>query len=53
VTLAATVSASSDPMKDTLDNMAKYFDVNGGKFDPVYYDKLTECFAKDNDTILL
>lgn len=50
----ATAASADKPdyMKIMLDDMAKYFDVNGGKFDQVYYDKLQKCFVDNGDELL-
>ena len=37
---AAGTNPQGGAMKTMLDDMAVYFDVNNGKFDQVFYDKL-------------
>ena len=50
--MLSTTACHDGAMKTMLDDMAVYFEVNNGKFDQAYYDKLQNCLASDNDTIL-
>ena len=41
-----------DYMKQSLDDVAAHFIGSGHVFDQKYYDKLTSCLNKFNDTLL-
>ena len=40
-------------MQKMLDDMEVYFHGKGSTYDPVYFQKLNECMAKYDDTILV
>lgn len=42
-----------DYMRQQLDDMQEHFDGKGAKYNQAYYDKLTSCLNKFNDTLLL
>lgn len=50
-TVVSAATNSTTYMKKFLDEMAVYY--SEGSYDPVYYEKLTTCMAKDNDTLLI
>jgi hypothetical protein len=44
---------AKDQLKQSLDDMQKYFTPNMGVYDPAYYKNLTECMGKYDDDLLL
>ena len=43
----------TDEMKTMLDDMAIFYNINEGKFNESYYEKLVSCMGEYDDKILL